>query len=99
MQLLMQELGACVFFSFEMVHNSSPVLLCFCLVVCMSLVGEVDQLVDALTILRERAENDDPNALFSLCNDLSKAGSTKLMHSMSFDCEKLSSVQQTTYTH
>ena len=56
----------------------------------MSLVGEVDQLVDALTILRERAENDDPNALFSLCNDLSKAGSTKLMHSMSFGCENCS---------
>ena len=40
--------------------------------VYLLLVGEVDQLVDALTILRERAENDDPNALFSLCNDLSK---------------------------
>lgn len=34
--------------------------------------GEEDQLIDALDLLRSRAENDDPNALFSLCNDLSK---------------------------
>lgn len=45
-----------------------------CLVLVCVFVGEVDQLVDALTILRERAENDDPSALFSLCNDLSKVG-------------------------
>ena len=68
----------------------------FPLLVYMLLVGEVDQLVDVLTILKERAENDDPNALFSLCNDLSNVGITKLMHSMSFACEKVLSVQQST---
>ena len=36
------------------------------------LSGVTDQLVDALNLLRERAENDEPNTLFSLVNDLSK---------------------------
>lgn len=35
-------------------------------------LGEEDQLVSALSILKERAESDEPNSLFSLCNDLSK---------------------------
>ncbi len=35
-------------------------------------IGVTDQLVDALSLLRERAENDEPNSLFSLVNDLSK---------------------------
>lgn len=35
-------------------------------------LGIQDQLVDALSLLRERAEQDEPNSLFSLINDLSK---------------------------
>ena len=31
-----------------------------------------DQLVEAVSLLRERAEKDEPNTLFSLVNDLSK---------------------------
>ena len=36
------------------------------------LAGTPDQLVEALAILRERAEKDEPNNLYSLVNDLSK---------------------------
>ena len=36
------------------------------------IIGVQDQLVDALSLLHERAEQDDPNSLFSLVNDLSK---------------------------
>lgn len=36
------------------------------------LAGVQDSLVDALSLLRERAEQDEPNSLFSLINDLSK---------------------------
>ena len=35
-------------------------------------IGVADQLVEAVTLLRERAEKDEPNTLFSLVNDLSK---------------------------
>jgi len=35
-------------------------------------VGTSDKLVDAIDLLKERAEDDDPNALFALVNDLSK---------------------------
>ncbi len=38
----------------------------------MLTTGIQDALVDALSLLRERAEQDDPNSLFSLTNDLSK---------------------------
>lgn len=34
--------------------------------------GVSDQMVDAVSLLRERAEKDEPNSLFSLVNDLSK---------------------------
>lgn len=34
--------------------------------------GEEDQLVNALSLLKERAENDEASSLFSLCTDLSK---------------------------
>ena len=34
--------------------------------------GVADQLVEALSLLRERAEKDEANSLFSLVNDLSK---------------------------
>ena len=64
---------------FEVVGDSPSFSLSHLMVlVYMSLVGEVDQLVDALSILKERAENDDPNALFSLCNDLSKVGTLSI---------------------
>ena len=36
------------------------------------LLGVPDQMVDAITLLRERAENDESNVLYSLVNDLSK---------------------------
>lgn len=36
------------------------------------LSGVPDQMVDAITLLRERAENDESNVLYSLVNDLSK---------------------------
>lgn len=36
------------------------------------MIGVQDQLIDALSLLRERAEQDEPNSLFSLINDLSK---------------------------
>lgn len=36
------------------------------------ILGVQDQLVDALSLLHERAEQDEPNSLFSLINDLSK---------------------------
>ena len=36
------------------------------------LLGVADQLVEAVSLLRERAEKDEPNTLFSLVNDLSK---------------------------
>ena len=45
--------------------------LCVCLFLCGH-VGIADQLVEAVTLLRERAEKDEPNTLFSLVNDLSK---------------------------
>ncbi|XP_065915103.1 maestro heat-like repeat-containing protein family member 1 [Dysidea avara] len=35
-------------------------------------IGTSDKLVDAIDLLKERAEDDDPNALFALVNDLSK---------------------------
>ena len=38
----------------------------------MFCVGEEDQLVNALSLLKERAENDEASSLFSLCTDLSK---------------------------
>ena len=41
------------------------------LCVCVH-VGVADQLVEAVSLLRERAEKDEPNTLFSLVNDLSK---------------------------
>ena len=34
--------------------------------------GVTDQLVEAVSLLRERAEKDEANSLFSLVNDLSK---------------------------
>lgn len=34
--------------------------------------GIADQLVEAVSLLRERAEKEEPNSLFSLVNDLSK---------------------------
>jgi len=37
-----------------------------------ALPGITDQLVDAVSLLRERAEKEEPNSLFSLVNDLSK---------------------------
>lgn len=42
-------------------------------------LGEDDQLVNALTVLKERAESDEPNSLFALCNDLSKVSCRKSM--------------------
>ena len=42
------------------------------MVIGTCVAGVQDQLVDALSLLRERAEQEDPNALFSLTNDLSK---------------------------
>jgi hypothetical protein len=46
--------------------------------ICASVPGEEDQLVNALTVLKERAESDEANSLFSLCNDLSKVLCKKL---------------------
>ncbi|XP_011410499.2 PREDICTED: maestro heat-like repeat-containing protein family member 1 [Amphimedon queenslandica] len=40
--------------------------------------GEEDQLVNALSLLKERAENDEASSLFSLCTDLSKVLCKKL---------------------
>jgi len=34
--------------------------------------GTSDKLVEAVDLLKERAEEDDPNSLFALVNDLSK---------------------------
>ena len=34
--------------------------------------GTTDQFVEAVSLLRERAEKDEPNSLYSLVNDLSK---------------------------
>ena len=31
-----------------------------------------DQLLDAVSLLRERAEKDEPNALFGVVNDMAK---------------------------
>ena len=46
---------------------------CACVRVCACVcVGVADQMVDALSLLRERAENDEANTLYSLVNDLSK---------------------------
>lgn len=36
------------------------------------MTGTSDKLIDAIDLLKERAEDDDPNALFALVNDLSK---------------------------
>ena len=36
------------------------------------MIGTSDKLVDALDLLKERAEEADPNSLFALVNDLSK---------------------------
>ena len=36
--------------------------------------GVPDQMVDAVTLLRDRAESDEANILYSLVNDLSKVG-------------------------
>ncbi len=48
-------------------------VLCTCTCVCVCVcVGSEDKLIDALSILKERAENDEAQSLFSLCNDLSK---------------------------
>lgn len=38
----------------------------------MVCAGVPDQMVDAVTLLRDRAENDEANVLYSLVNDLSK---------------------------
>lgn len=35
-------------------------------------LGEKDQMVDALSTLKERLKKSDPNVLFSVVNDLSK---------------------------
>ena len=35
-------------------------------------VGVPDQMVDAVTLLRDRAEREEANILYSLVNDLSK---------------------------
>ncbi|KAL5467301.1 hypothetical protein EMCRGX_G031509 [Ephydatia muelleri] len=40
--------------------------------------GTTDQFVEAVTLLRDRAEKDEPNALYSLVNDLSKVLCKKL---------------------
>ena len=53
------------------------VCVCVCVHVCVFVlpcahIGVADQLVEAVTLLRERAEKDEPNTLFSLVNDLSK---------------------------
>jgi len=39
---------------------------------CYYLTGTSDKLIDAIDLLKERAEDDDPNALFALVNDLAK---------------------------
>ena len=36
------------------------------------LSGVPDQMVDAVSLLRERADNEEANVLYSLVNDLSK---------------------------
>ena len=38
----------------------------------MVCTGVPDQMVDAVTLLRDRAESDEANVLYSLVNDLSK---------------------------
>ena len=60
-----------------MVHTAKSILKCVC--ECLLLMffffhstGVTDQLVEAVSLLRERAEKDEPNSLFSLVNDLSK---------------------------
>lgn len=40
--------------------------------IACSVPGEEDKLIDALSILKDRADSDDASNLFSLCNDLSK---------------------------
>jgi len=35
-------------------------------------MGQPDQMIDALSTLKERLEKDDPNVLFSVINDLAK---------------------------
>ena len=52
-------------------HASIPPITCMH-VLCMLCAGVPDQMVDAVTLLRDRAESDDSNALYSLVNDLSK---------------------------
>ena len=51
----------------------------------MILSGVPDQMVDAITLLRERAENDEANVLYSLVNDLSKVY-TKVQNDSSRIC-------------
>lgn len=48
---------------------------CMYVTVCVCsffIEGESDKLIDALSILKDRAENDEAQSLFTLCNDLSK---------------------------
>ena len=39
---------------------------------CYNCTGVPDQMVDAVTLLRDRAESEEANVLYSLVNDLSK---------------------------
>ena len=44
-----------------------------CMSVCTCMfAGVPDQMVDAVSLLRDRAESDEANVLYSLVNDLSK---------------------------
>ena len=45
---------------------------------CDCTVGGEDKLIDAISILKERAENEEAQRLFTLCNDLSKVHSLLL---------------------
>ena len=55
------------------------VTVCVCVVWCcdVSLLhtsGQPDKMVDALSVLKQRATADDPTALFTLVSDLGKVG-------------------------
>ena len=41
--------------------------------------GKADKMVDALSVLKQRATADDPTALFTLVSDLGKVGRKERM--------------------
>ena len=54
----------------------------FMLFLCCVCVGTNDQFVEAVSLLRERAEKDEPNSLYSLVNDLSKVAFHTWVHGL-----------------